>query len=153
MPHEKINHPRQRNHPEDAARKEQLVVGWHHIGWVQVSVYPHGWSDTGDAEHVDLNPQELDLLIKTLRRARRQAYSQGNRHHGFEDGKNITSRPLFPAPEATPLSEEPHTAVSEEFAPCGLHNYDFDDECGWCWVLKTSTLDLESPLASDRRDK
>lgn len=119
MPHEKINHPRRlfgplmdpstsvkppTQGPQDGAGdsgaaeqppKDQLVVGWNKIGWVQVSVYPEGWNDTGDAEHVDLNPQELELLIKTLRRAKRQAFSKGNRHPGHEDGPTLKTRPLF----------------------------------------------------------
>lgn len=89
MPHEKINFPRQ-NTP-----KHQLVVGWNDIGWVQVSIFPDGWSDTEDASIVDVNPQELDLLIKTLQRAKRQAYSKGKRHSGFEDVDYVSSRPLF----------------------------------------------------------
>lgn len=96
MPHEKINHPRR--HPGESVRKDQLVVAWDAIGWVTVSVYPDGWNDTGDAEHVELNPQELDLLIKTLRRAKRQAYSRGQRHYGFEDTGKVASRPLFNTP-------------------------------------------------------
>lgn len=109
MPHEKINHPRRHDVPtpglfapepipelpERPPRKDQLVVAWNEIGWVQVSVYPEGWSNTGEAEHVELNPQELDLLLKTLRRAKRQAYGQGNRHTGFEDGPEVAPRPLF----------------------------------------------------------
>lgn len=90
MPHEKINHPR--NH--DGTSK-QLVVAWNEIGWVQASIYPEGWSDTGDALHAELNPQELDLLISTLRRARRKAYGQGSRHAGYEDGPEVETRPLF----------------------------------------------------------
>lgn len=114
MPHEKINHPRRdtdeptpgmfapdvlakaQESPRDTRpRKDQLVVAWNGIGWVQVGVYPEGWNDTGDAEHVSLNPQELDLLIKTLRRAKRQAYGTGNRHVGYEDGPEVETRPLF----------------------------------------------------------
>ena len=38
---------------------------------------------------------ELDLLIKTLRRAKRQAYGKGQRWVGFEDGPKAQSRPLF----------------------------------------------------------
>lgn len=92
MPHEKINHPR-----EQAGDKppQQLVIGWNPIGWVQASIYPEGWSNTGDAVHVDLNAQELDLLIATLKRARRKAYDSGQRHAGFEDGPKIKSAPLF----------------------------------------------------------
>ncbi len=89
MPHEKINFPR------FDSSSDQLVVGWNEIGWVQVSIYPEGWSNTGDAEHVALNPQELDLLLKTLRRAKRQAYGKGHRQPGFEDSRRIVSRPLF----------------------------------------------------------
>lgn len=103
MPHEKINHPERQPQPVNAetgkpARenpKDQLVVGWNEIGWVQVSLYPDGWSTTGDAEIADLNPQELDLLIKTLQRAKRQAYGKGARHYGFQDGPPIKTRPLF----------------------------------------------------------
>lgn len=112
MPHEKINHPRREEfahahapglfapEPKRDVRqveppKDQLVVAWNEIGWVQVSVYPEGWKDTGDAEHVSLNPQELDLLIKTLRRAKRQAYGTGNRHVGYEDGPELETRALF----------------------------------------------------------
>lgn len=88
MPHEKINYPKraakQINVPVPAQETPlgngQLVVGWNEIGWVQVSIYPEGWNDTGDAEIVDLNKQELDLLIRTLERARRQAYSGTQRH-------------------------------------------------------------------------
>ncbi len=98
MPHEKINYPRSETRPTESVKKDQLVVGWNEIGWVQVSVYPEGWTTTGDAEHVELNPQELDLLIKTLRRARRQAYGRGRRHFGYEDTAGIASRPLFTSP-------------------------------------------------------
>lgn len=87
MPHEKINHPRDDD--------KQLVIAWSDIGWVQASIYPEGWNDTGDAHHVDLNPQELDLLINTLKRARRKAYGQGHRHAGYEDGPEVESAPLF----------------------------------------------------------
>lgn len=89
MPHEKINFPR------FDSSKDQLVAAWNEIGWVTVSIYPEGWSSTGDADHVELNPQELDLLIKTLQRAKRQAYGKGNRHTGFEDSGPVSARPLF----------------------------------------------------------
>lgn len=105
MPHEKINYPHPRHYRQgvldpdyDASgtARQQLVVGWHEIGWVQVSIYPEGWSSTGDAKIVDLNPQELDLLIKTLRRAKRQAYGRGQRFEGFEDSRAaVVSRPLM----------------------------------------------------------
>lgn len=102
MPHEKINHPKHYTRavldPEydsDGITTQQLVVGWNEIGWVQVSIYLEGWSTTGDAKIVDLNPQELDLLLKTLRRAKRQAYGRGQRAAGFEDGPKGATSPLF----------------------------------------------------------
>lgn len=91
MPHEKINHPDSTRH----VPKDQLVVGWNEIGWVQISLYPEGWNNTGDAEIVDLNPQELDLLIKTLQRAKRQAYGKGMRRFVFHEGPALKTRPLF----------------------------------------------------------
>lgn len=104
MPHEKINYQKTPDRfEEDKETKtasftpgeKQLVIGWNEIGWVQVSLYPQQWKDTGDGDHVDLTPQELDLLIKTLRRAKRQAYRKGNRASGFEDGPKVGTRPLF----------------------------------------------------------
>lgn len=85
MPHEKITQG-----------ENQLVIGWNRIGWVQASIYPEGWTDTGDATHVALNPERLNLLMKTLRRAKRAAYSSRDRHFGFENEKGIISAtPLF----------------------------------------------------------
>ena len=85
MPHEKITQG-----------TDQLVIGWNKIGWVQLSIYPEGWSDTGDATHVALNPQRLDLLLKTLRRAKRAAYAGGERWHGCEDENGpVETTPLF----------------------------------------------------------
>jgi len=106
MPHVKINYPRpfvptatlDGSDPKSFARgKDQLVVSWNEIGWVQVSVYPEGWDNTGDAEHVQVNPQELDLLIRTLQKARRKAYGKGNRWYGYEDADRLIldARPLF----------------------------------------------------------
>jgi len=69
MPHEKINHP--------DASGQQAVVGWNKIGWVQLSIFPEGWSDTGDAARVDMSVEDIDKLIHTLKRAKRQAYTQG----------------------------------------------------------------------------
>jgi hypothetical protein len=109
MPHEKINYPKPTPiaaKPLDSngvpvplisprVRRDQLVVGWNELGWVQISMYPEGWSSTGDAEIIDLSSQEIDLLIKTLRRAQRQAYASGHRHSGFEDTPLAETRPLF----------------------------------------------------------
>lgn len=108
MPHEKINYPKTPDKFETSQEGEhgpvsasftpgekQLVIAWNEIGWVQVSLYPQKWKDTGDGDHVGLTPQELDLLIKTLQRAKRQAYRKGNRASGFEDGPKVKTRPLF----------------------------------------------------------
>lgn len=86
MPHEKITRG-----------ENQLVVSWNAIGWVQVAIYPEGWSDTGQATHVAVNSQRLELLIKTLKRAQRQAYKNGGyRHWGFEDETSpVATEPLF----------------------------------------------------------
>jgi hypothetical protein len=64
---------------------DQLVVEWDRIGWVNVALYPEGWSHTGQARRVELPPQTLDLLIKTLKRARRAAYANGQRYMGYKD--------------------------------------------------------------------
>ncbi len=87
MPHEKINHPANINN------RRQLVVSWG-PGWVQTSIYPDGWTDTGDAEHVALPPNELHVLIKTLKRARRMAYANGTMA-GFESTGRTKTEPLF----------------------------------------------------------
>lgn len=90
MPHEKINRPDEAGH--------QAVVGWNRIGWVQISIYPEGWKDTGDATHVALSDSEVAKLIKTLRRARRGAYSGVKRHSGYEDRPALPSgSDLWPA--------------------------------------------------------
>lgn len=89
MPHEKINHPNPDNHDSN-----QLVVGWN-AGWVSISVFPDGWSDTGDASIVGLPENELDLLIKTLKRAKRKAYGT-HVHTGFENTGRTRTEPLWP---------------------------------------------------------
>jgi hypothetical protein len=69
MPHEKIN---QRTDP--FIFENQLIVGWNEIGWVQVSVAPPGWKDTGDWSIVDMSAKDIDKLIKVLKKASRKAY-------------------------------------------------------------------------------
>lgn len=93
MPHEKINHPM----GNDIVPGQQLVVEWFD-GWAQVAIYPEGWTSTGDAARVDMTPAAIDLLIKTLRRAKKQAYGAGQPHSdSFRDGGPLTeTRPLFP---------------------------------------------------------
>lgn len=87
MPHEKINYfkPVEIEFGLEPFERLQAVVGWSDIGWVQLSLYPEGWTNTGDAHRVDLTEPEVDKLIKTLKRAKRVAYSKGNRHVGYED--------------------------------------------------------------------
>lgn len=93
MPHEKINYPTGYGFEEP----KQAVVAWNGIGWVQLSIYPMGWKDTGDAFHVPLTPPEIDKLIKTLKRAKRQAYRAGNRHSGYSDRRPMPEgSDLFP---------------------------------------------------------
>lgn len=88
MPHEKINHPK----PDES---NQLVVSWN-AGWASISIYPQGWSDTGDAKRVALPENELDLLIKTLKRAKRRAYANGHTAPGFEPTNRTETEPLWP---------------------------------------------------------
>jgi len=99
MPHEKINHPK----PQEPCHccgelgepDGQLVLSWN-AGWTQISIYPQGWSNTGDAHHVTLPENELDLLIKTLKRAKRRAYADGHIATGFEPTDRTETEPLWP---------------------------------------------------------
>ena len=51
-----------------------LAVGWNRDGgWVQIHVLPKYWETTGDWTSFDLDSDEIDHLIRTLRRAKRQA--------------------------------------------------------------------------------
>ena len=86
MPKEIINE----RSTSDATHNE-LVIGWNPIGWVQASVYPPGWEDTGDALHVDLTPKAVGRLIKTLKKAQRKAYLEGNPWTGFGDEREGVS--------------------------------------------------------------
>lgn len=92
MPHQKITQL-VKQHMNAVAK--QLVVSWNKIGWVQIAIYPEGWENTGDAWIIDLPPTELNRLINTLRRAKRQAYFKGNRHTGFEDRKTEDPGSLY----------------------------------------------------------
>lgn len=113
MPHEKITYPSDAS--SAPGRPKQLVVGWNEIGWVQVSIYPLGWKDTGDAFHVGVNPEEIDKLIKTLKRAKRKAYAAGHRHAGFEDRPAMPEgSDLFP-----PLKKEEQVKMPAFVTPRG----------------------------------
>lgn len=110
MPHEKINHP-YRIAPAGEAVQDgstpvstphvavpmQLVVEWNAIGWASIAIYPEGWNDTGDAYRVEMPPAAIDLAIKTLKRAKRQAYGEGQSYlDAYRDHHDTsTTRPLF----------------------------------------------------------
>ena len=56
-----------------------LAVGWNKDGrWVQVNAIPKHWETTGDWTSFDLDADEIDHLIRTLRRAKRQAFSDAH---------------------------------------------------------------------------
>lgn len=56
-------------------RPMSLSVGWNKdAGWVQVYLIPSGWEHTGQWQIVDLGPDEVDHMMRVLRRAKRQAY-------------------------------------------------------------------------------
>lgn len=93
MPHEKINHPT--THYGEPG--QQLVVAWFE-GWADIAIYPDGWNNTSEAFRVPMPPSAIDLLIKTLKRAKKQAYGKGNFHSdAFRDVAPVSeTRPLFP---------------------------------------------------------
>ena len=59
-------------------RAWSLAINWHKDGdmrgWVQADMIPDGWQSTGDWTIVDLDPAQIDHLIRVLKRAKRQAY-------------------------------------------------------------------------------
>lgn len=86
MPHQKINLNRStfKGGPTSTDNPNYLIVGWNEIGWVQVSVAPPGWTNTGQWSITDLTPTDVDYLIKVLKKAKKKAYGKGNRHYGFD---------------------------------------------------------------------
>lgn len=70
------------HHPAGAVlhnrRAWALAVSWHKDdampGWAQASMIPEGWESTGDWKIVDLGPDEIDHLIRVLKRVKRQAF-------------------------------------------------------------------------------
>lgn len=57
-------------------RTLDLAIGWNRHGrWVQLHVIPKGWQDTGEWTSFDLDPEEIDHLVRTLRRAKKNAYT------------------------------------------------------------------------------
>ena len=104
-PHQKVTFPRPRaalttplapGVTVSTHADPQVVVEWDRLGWVDIALYPQGWGSTSDATRATLNPQDLDLLIKTLKRARRQAYGDGARYVGYEDGPARKPEDLWP---------------------------------------------------------
>ena len=57
-------------------RTVSLSVGWNKTGWVQVYTIPEGWQHTGEWRAVDLDPDQIDHMIRVLKRAKRQAFGQ-----------------------------------------------------------------------------
>lgn len=122
MPHEKINflpagvRPAP-DAPQDStlgeAPRKQLVVEWNRTGWTDIAIYPDGWKDTGYAWRVALPPQDLDLLIKTLKRAKRQAYGAGQRFPGYEDIEPHDTESLFRKPTTEEVREAMRTVTVE----------------------------------------
>lgn len=56
-------------------RTWSLCVGWRKDGhWVQAHMIPDRWQSTGEWIGIDLDPEQIDHLIRVLRRAKRQAY-------------------------------------------------------------------------------
>jgi hypothetical protein len=103
MPREIINERR----VSDSTTKE-LEVSWNRIGWVQASIYPYNWQNSGDAFIVDLTPRMIDKLIKTLRKAKRQAYGNGYTHYGFSDiGEPSQTAELVLIPGGAIVTPEP----------------------------------------------
>lgn len=52
-----------------------LSVGWNRTGgWVQLSSIPKNWDTTGDWTSFTLDRDEIDHLIRALRRAKRQVW-------------------------------------------------------------------------------
>jgi len=52
-----------------------LSVGWNkQMGWVQIHMVPDQWESTGEWTIVDLTRRDINSLIRTLRKARDQAF-------------------------------------------------------------------------------
>lgn len=72
MPKETIKHIE----ADESRGARTLQIGWNKIGWVQLSVAPDGWKDTGDWEIIDLFLEDIERLIRVSRRAKRQSFSR-----------------------------------------------------------------------------
>ena len=83
MPREKIREIE--SDPNRVGRS--LEISWNRIGWVQLNVIPDGWGNSGEWEIIDLRPRDVDALIKVLKKAKKQAYGDGQRHYGYWDNE------------------------------------------------------------------
>lgn len=76
--------PKEAIHPSTPQRDDEPLrmaeVGWHANGWVQLGIKTEiresGESVTGDVVATDLDRQQINNLIRVLRRARDQAYGR-----------------------------------------------------------------------------
>ena len=104
----------------------QVVVEWNAIGWVDLALYPERWSSTGDAVRVALSPQDLKRLTKTLKRAYRQAYGDGQRHEGYEDTPDRENEDLWDRSGAPSVSEEVDYTIADGDNGRDLWEHDAD---------------------------
>jgi hypothetical protein len=70
--------PKETIHPsvpvEDAKELNLVDVGWHNNGHVAIGVRPAGQAGPEDGLFADLDRDQINKLIRTLRRARDAAY-------------------------------------------------------------------------------
>lgn len=88
MPKEKITagDTREASIKEGLISEKPLFIKWNRIGWVQLTIESVPWIDSDQSSTiVDLRPKDIDRLIKVLQKAKKQAYGEGHRHHGFWD--------------------------------------------------------------------
>jgi hypothetical protein len=90
MPKEQINHPKivtSDGHPGYTVTEPTLHVGWNRMGWVQIHIqaepdyFKDASADSTNADGISvftepLSRNEINKLIRTLRKARDQAYGQ-----------------------------------------------------------------------------
>lgn len=74
-----LDEPTPSEYPEGATianlEVHDLAVGWNKTGgWVQVAAIPKNWSDTGEWTSFTLGRDEIDHMIRALRRAKRQVW-------------------------------------------------------------------------------
>jgi len=100
-------------YPEGAqvanTRAFDLAVGWSPapkaVPWVQINVIPLGWQSTGDWISFDMDPDQIDHLIRTLRRVKRKVYRRSPLMIGLSDP------PAPEVPSAPAVDPEVDSAV------------------------------------------